>query len=145
MDPMVQDQARQWLAMFAAVAFFGYVLYLITVAIHRKQQNAMQQSVLEKFASAKDLADFLQSPAGQKYITSLADAASSSQSAIRNSMRFGVVLIFTGLGFAVANFGNASFIPLRIGIVLASMGIGFLISAATSFWLARKFQKEAKQ
>ena len=145
MDPMVQSQAREWLMMLTMWAFFGYVLYLITVAIRRKQRNAMQQNVLEKFASAKDFADFLQSPAGQKYVMSFADAATSSQGAILNSLRAGVVLLFAGLGFAFANFGNASLLLLRIGIVLASLGIGFLISAAISFWLARKFQGEAKE
>ncbi len=145
MDPMVQSQAREWLMMFTMWAFFGYVLYLITVTIRHKQRNAMQQHVLDKFASAKDFAEFVQSPAGQKYVMSFADTATSSQSAILNSVRTGVVLLFTGLGFQFTNFGSASLLPLRIGIVLASVGIGFLISAAISFWLARKFQREAKE
>jgi hypothetical protein len=105
----------------------------------------MQQHVLDKFASAKDFADFVQSPAGQKYVMSFADTATSSKSAILNSVRTGVVLLFTGMGFAFVNFGNASLLPLRIGIVLSCLGIGFLISAAISFWLARKFQREAKE
>jgi hypothetical protein len=145
MDPMVQQQAREWLMMLTMWFFFGYVLYLITIAIRRKQRNAMQRHVLDKFASAKDFADFVQSPAGQKYVMSFADTATSSQSAILNSVRMGVVLLFTGLGFAFANFGQASLVPLRIGIVLGSLGIGFLISAAISFWLAKKFQREAKE
>lgn len=140
MDPMVQSQAREWLMMFTMWAFFGYVLYLITVTIRRKQRNAMQQHVLDKFASAKDFADFVQSPAGQKYVMSFADTAASSQNAILNSVRTGVVLLFTGLGVQFTNFGSASLLPLRIGIVLAMVGVGFLISAAISFWLARKFQ-----
>src|ERR1039457_5535768 len=74
-----------------------------------------------------------------------AATATSSKSAILNSVRTGVVLLFTGMGFAFANFGNASLLPLRIGIVLGCLGIGFLISAAISFWLARKFQREAKE
>ena len=145
MDPMVQEQARQWLMILTMWAFFGYVLYLITVTLRRKQRNAMQQHVLDKFASAKDFADFVQSPAGQKYVMSFADTATSAQSAILNSVRTGVVLLFTGLGFAFTNFGQASLVPVRIGIVLGSLGIGFLISAAISFWLARKFQREAKE
>lgn len=145
MDPTVQSQAREWLMMFTMWGFFGYGLYLVTTIIRRKQRNAMQQHVLDKFASAKDFADFVQSPAGQKYVMSFADTATSSQSAILNSLRIGVVLLFTGLGFQFANFGNTSLLPLRIGIVLGSLGIGFLVSAAISFWLARKFQRETKE
>ena len=145
MDPMVQSQAKEWLMMFTMWGFFGYVLYLITTTIRRKQRNAIQQHVLDKFASAKDFADFVQSPAGQKYVMSFADTATSSQSAILNSVRIGIVLLFTGLGLQFTNFGSYSFLPLRIGIVLGCVGIGFLVSAAISFWLARKFQREAKE
>lgn len=145
MDPMVQSQAKEWLMMFTMWGFFGYVLYLIATTIRRKQRNAIQQHVLDKFASAKDFADFVQSPAGQKYVMSFADTATSSQSAILNSVRIGVVLLFAGLGLQFTNFGSASLMPLRIGIVLGCVGIGFLVSAAISFWLARKFQREAKE
>jgi hypothetical protein len=145
MDPMAQSQAREWLMMFTMWAFFGYVVYLVTITIRRKQRNAMQQHVLDKFASAKDFADFVQSPAGQKYVMSFADTATSSQSAILSSVRIGVVLLFTGLGLQFTNTGSATVLPLRIGIVLGCVGIGFLVSAAISFWLARKFQREAKE
>jgi RNA polymerase sigma factor (sigma-70 family) len=37
-------------------------------------------------------------------------------------VRTGVVLLFTGVGFAFGNFGNASLLPLRIGIVLGCLG-----------------------
>jgi hypothetical protein len=145
MDPMVQSQAREWLMMLTMWAFFGTALYIVATTLRRKQRNNMQQHVLDKFASAKDFADFVQSPAGQKYVMSFADTTISSQSAILNSVRAGVVLVFAGLGLAFANFGQVSLVPLRIGIVLGCVGIGFLISAAISFWLARKFQREAKE
>jgi len=145
MNPMSQGDLKDWFLMLTMWAFFGTVLYVVGTSLRRKQRNAMQQHVLDKFASAKDFADFVQSPAGQKYVMSFADTATSSQSAILNSVRTGVVLLFTGLGFQFTNFGSASLLPLRIGIVLAIVGIGFLISAAISFWLARKFQRETKE
>ena len=91
---------------------------------HTSPQTAERHATTRagKFASAKDFADFVQSPAGQKYVMSFADAATSSKSAILNSVRTGVVLLFTGMGFAFANFGNASLLPLRIGIVLGCLG-----------------------
>jgi hypothetical protein len=97
MDPMLQSEAREWLMMLTMWAFFGYALYLITVTLRRKQRNAMQQHVLDKFASAKDFADFVQSPAGQKYVMSFADTATSSKSAILNSVRTGVALLTGGV------------------------------------------------
>ena len=145
MDPMSQGNLKDWFMILTMWGFFGTVLYIVWATLRRKQRNAMQQHVLDKFASAKDFADFVQSPAGQKYVMSFADTATSSQSAILNSVRTGVVLLSLGLGFQFTNFGSPSQLPLRIGIVLAMLGIGFLISAAISFWLARKFQREAKE
>ena len=145
MNPMSQSDMKDWVMILTMGAFWGSVLYVIATTLRRKQRNAMQQHVLDKFASAKDFADFVQSPAGQKYVMSFADTATSSQSAILNSVRTGVVLLSMGLGFQFANLGSTSFLPLRIGIVVAMLGIGFLISAAISFWLARKFEREAKE
>jgi len=145
MNPISQGDLKDWGMILTMWAFFGSALYIIATTLRRKQRNAMQQHVLDKFASAKDFADFVQSPAGQKYVMSFADTATSSQSAILNSVRTGVVLLSLGLGFQFTNFGSLSQLPLRIGIVLAMLGIGFLISAAVSFWLARKLQREAKE
>ncbi len=145
MNPMLQSELKDWSLMLTMWAFFGTVLYIVGTSLRRKQRNSMQRHVLDKFASAKDFADFVQSPAGQKYVMSFADTATSSQSAILNSVRTGVVLLSMGVGFQFANLGSPSFLPLRIGIVLAMLGIGFLVSAAISFWLARKFQREAKE
>lgn len=145
MDPMALGQMKDVFMMLTMWAFFGTALYIIATTLHRRQRIQMQQHVLDKFASAKDFADFLQSPAGQKYVTSFADAATSARGAILNSVRTGVVLFFVGLGFGLTNFGHASLLPLRIGTVLATVGVGFLVSAAVSFWLTKKFQSETKE
>ena len=146
MDPMVMGQMQDVFMMLTMWAFFAAVLYIIATALRRRQRNQMQQHVLDKFASAKDFAEFVQSPAGQKYLESFADTTTSSQGAILNSVRAGVVLFFVGVGFALTNHGHQNnFLPLRIGTLFVSVGLGFLLSAAISFWLVKKFEKEAKE
>jgi hypothetical protein len=142
MDPMALGQMKDVFMMLTMWAFFGTVLYIIATALRRRQRNQMQQHVLDKFASAKDFAEFVQSPAGQKYVESFADTTTSSQGAILNSVRAGVVLLFMGVGLALANL---NFLPMRIGTLFAAVGLGFLISAAISLWLVKKFEKEAKE
>ena len=107
MNPMSQSDLKDWSFMLTMWAFFGTVLYIVGTSLRRKQQNAMQQHVLDKFASAKDFADFVQSPAGQKYVMSFADTASSSQSAILSSVRTGVVLDKDGGGVKVCAGGRS--------------------------------------
>jgi membrane protein implicated in regulation of membrane protease activity len=89
--------------------------------------------------------DFVRSPAGQKYATGFAESAGTSQNAILNSVRVGIVLLFGGMGFAFTSFANEGLVALRIGAALSCLGVGFLVSAAISYWLAKKFARETKE
>ena len=140
MDPMVQGHLKDWFMMLTMWAFFGTTLYIIATTLRRRQQHQMQQHALDKFASAKDFAEFVQSDAGQKYVMSFADTTNSANSSILNSIRVGVVLVFTGVGLQ-----TTSFAAMRVGIVLATIGAGFLVSAGISFLLARKFQETGRE
>jgi len=145
MDPMVQSQIKEWVILLAAFGFLGYGLHIVGATVRRRQRNGMQQHVLDRFASARDFGEFLQSPAGQKYMLSLTDAAMSPHDSILSSVRSGVVLLFLGLGFGFGNFGHAGHIYLRVGLILGFLGIGYLVSACISYWLAQKLHREAKE
>jgi hypothetical protein len=106
----------------------------------------MQRHMLEKFASTKEFAEFVQSPAGQNYVMNLSELATNPDGAILGSVRMGVVLVFAGGGLAV----TISAIPHNpyfwvLGLVIACVGFGFLVSAAISYWLAKKIAREAKE
>ena|SRR5579859_1307206 len=134
MDPMALGQMKDVFMMLTMWAFFGTALYIIATTLHRRQRNQMQQHVLDKFASAKDFADFVQSPAGQKYVTSFAGTPGGGvRNSILNSVRIGIVLMFAGAGLQTL----PSALP-RIGLVLVTVGAGFLVSAGISYLLARK-------
>lgn len=137
MDPMVQGQLKESFLMLAAVGGLGWSIYLIAMSIRRMQQNAMQRHVLDKFSSAQDFSQFVQSPAGQKYLAGLSEAVTSPRNAILTSIKTGCVVMFGGVGFLVGGAGSDS-VTFRIGWVLFLSGIGFLISAGISYFLAKK-------
>lgn len=137
MDPMALGQLKDVFMMITMWVFFGTALYIIATTLHRRQRNQMQQHMLDKFASAKDFADFVQSPAGQKYVMSFADTATSARSSILNSVRLGVVLIFTGAGL---HLQDAFWLGKRLGMMLMMVGVGFLVSAAISYALSQKLR-----
>jgi len=146
MDPMLQAQLKDWVVLAMIVAFCLSVLYIIATAIRRKQQNEMQRHMLDKFASAKDFAEFVQSPAGQSYVMSFAETTTSSRNAILNAVRTGVVLLFAGAGIAATmSAGTRNSYIWGFGIVLCCLGCGFLVSAGISYWLAKKMAREAKE
>src|SRR6266481_4442767 len=106
MDSMVQSQLKEWFVLMATFGLFGWAAYLGASIVRRKQKNEMQKALLEKFSSAHDFAEFMQSPAGQKYVMGFADAITSPRNSILNSIRTGFVLMFAGMGcLAGANGG----------------------------------------
>jgi hypothetical protein len=135
MDPMVQGQLKEWFVMVVMYGLFGWAAYLAMVIVRRKQKNDMQKALLEKFSSAHDFAEFMQSPAGQKYVMSFTDAVTSPRNSILNSMRIGFVLMFGGAGCLLASQG---WISRPIGMVSFLGGIGFLCSAGVSYLLSKK-------
>jgi uncharacterized membrane protein len=142
---MFQGQLKDWVMMGITVFFIGSVLYTIATAIRRKQQNEMQRHMLDKFASARDFADFVQSPVGQKYMMSFSEAATSPTNAILASVRTGVVLVFAGAGIAFTMQATTQSSYLwALGAAIACLGFGFLVSAAISYWLAKKMAQEVK-
>jgi thymidine phosphorylase len=126
MDPMLQSQIKDWVLIGVMVGLSGSLLYIVATAMRRKQQNEMQRHMLDKFAAAKDFADFVQSPAGQKYVMSFSEATTSSHNAILSSVRTGLVLLFAGAGIAAAiSAGTRNFYVWGIGIVLCCLGVAF--------------------
>jgi hypothetical protein len=147
MDPMFQSQLKDWVLMLAMLLMTVWGLYIVTVAVRRKHQSTMQKALLEKFSSAHDFAEFMQSPAGQKYVMSFADAVTSPRNAILKSVQIGIVLVFMGGGFMSANRPGAPYNLLTEGLgdILFSLGFGFLISALVSYFISKKLDSKIKE
>ncbi len=145
MDPMVQNQLKDWVLLAAMLMFSVWGLYLATMAIRRKQQNAMQKALLDKFSSAHDFAEFMQSPAGQKYVMTFADAVTSPRNAILKSVQIGIVTLLAGSGLVAAGQRNHLWLVDTLGMLLTCVGVGFLLSAVVSYFLAKKIDSGVKE
>jgi hypothetical protein len=147
MDPMFQSQLKDWVLMLAMLLMTVWGLYIVTISVRRKHQNTMQKALLDKFSSAHDFAEFMQSPAGQKYVMSFADVVTSPRNAILKSVQIGIVLVFMGGGFMSANRPGAPYNLLTEGFgnILVSLGFGFLISALVSYFISKKLDSKIKE
>ena len=123
------------LAMFG---FFAWGIYLVASFLRRKQQDAMQKHLLEKFASAQDFAAFVQSPAGQKYVTSLSNAVTNPRNSILSSVQIGIVLLSLGPALITVSMRHNLWVLDMLGMSSTCLGIGFLVSAAASYLLVKK-------
>src|SRR5215467_15255350 len=104
----IQYYFKDLMATIAVLTLAIMAIYFVATALRRRQQNEMQKHILDKFSSAKDFADFVQSPAGQKYVTSFADTVTSPRNSILTSMRTGIVLVGLGAGMATGSFANSA-------------------------------------
>ena len=131
MDPMTQGQLKEWFLMLVAWGLVGWVAYLVASMVRRKQKNDMQKALLEKFSSAHDFAEFMQSPAGQKYVMGFADAVTSPRNSILNSIRIGFVLLFAGDAGCLGS-GMAGWFAAHWTACHSSVGLDFCFPPA---WL----------
>jgi len=129
---------KDMMAGLAMIGFFGWAIYLVASFLRWKQQDAMQKHLLEKFASAQDFATFVQSPVGQKYVTSLSTAVSSPRNSILSSVQIGIVLLFLGPGLIAVSGKHSLWILDVLGMSSTCLGMGFLVSAAASYFLVKK-------
>jgi hypothetical protein len=148
MDPFAQSQLKEWFLMLSMFGLFGWCAYLAATAFRRKQKNDIQKHMLEKFSSAQDFAEFVQSPAGQKYVMSFSEAVTDSRTTILNSLRTGIILVFLGAGLSGASPGVGAYPKSWLeaaGNVLMLVGSGFLIAALVSHLVAKKMSSGEKE
>jgi len=140
MDPMMQSQFKEWFVMLVAWGLVAWVAYLAASMIRRKQKNDMQKALLEKFSSAHDFAEFMQSPAGQKYVLNFTDEVTGPLNSIMNAVRIGIVLLFAGAALVASGQRHGMWFVDTMGMLSTCVGAGFLISAAISYLLYRKMK-----
>jgi amino acid transporter len=140
MDPMTQGQLKEWFMMLAMFGLFGWVAYLGASIARRKQKTDMQKALLEKFSSAHDFAEFMQSPAGQKYVLNFTDEVTGPLNSVMNAVKIGIVLLFAGAALVASGQRHGMWFVDTMGMLSTCVGAGFLISAAISYLLYRRMK-----
>ena len=144
MDPMLHAQLKDWVPMAGLLLIIIWGFSLVTIGLRKKHQSEMQKALLEKFSSAHDFAEFMQSPAGQKYMMSFTDAVTSPRQAIIKTVQIGIVLLFAGFGLQNAHHYQLWLLD-TLGLLLMFLGIGFLISSVVSYFMAKKMDSGVKE
>lgn len=129
----------------AVVILASLALLLVYSNTRRKEQHRMQKALLEKFSSAHDFAEFMQSPAGEKYVMGFTDSITSPRNSILKSVQIGIVLMFVGAGFFSAARGNVEGLAFMLGNGFVCVGFGFLASALASYFISKKLDSKTKE
>jgi hypothetical protein len=137
------------------LGFFGMIAWIVYVIVdgnRRKERlkvfTDFHSKLIERMGSSTEFATFLQSDGGRRFLDSLSVEKGHPADRILNAVQAGLVLAALGVGFFVAgsdvavNFHRVNsewdVNGFRVaGSIFLSLGIGFLLSAASSFVLAR--------
>jgi hypothetical protein len=124
------------LAFFATILIIAwlFVLYRRSQAYARAE---FQKQVLNKFASGREFAEFLESPASKRFLDELGSRGPKEQ--ILSSMRTGMVLAVLGLGLLALALARRGF--LIPGVLALALGAGFLIATAVSYRLSKQWEQ----
>jgi type II secretory pathway component PulF len=132
------------LVLLAVLATVGWVIYLAADTSKRqrrmKAQAELHGRLLDKFGSAREVVEFLQTPGGAQFVESISSDREEPASGILRSTHRGIILMIVAAGFLFLNwyYRDSRDNPLLvIGVILLCLGLGFLLSAAVSHRLSR--------
>ena len=128
-------------------AFFLMIAFIVWVNSRTRQNRArlqteMQTKLIERFNSAPELAEFLQSESGKKFVSGMEEIPGAS---VRNRILFGitraVVLTFLGIGFLALCIpeGTRDEGWIVAGSICLSLGLAFLVSTIITSRLSKSW------
>lgn len=133
------------MVLLGAFATAAWMFYLVADTNKRQQrlkaQTELHSRLLDKFGSAHEVVEFLQTPGGAQFVQSLSGEREEPASAILRSTHRGIILVIVAVGclFLKWYYRDAGENPLlAIGVILLCLGAGFLASAVVAQRLSKK-------
>ena len=133
----------------AAFLMVGYVFYVISNGISRRQQfrstAEFQARLLDRMGTVGELSQFLNTDGGQRFLVGMSNdaAGGSAHQRVLRAFQSGIVMVCLGVGIFLYVNGVAvnsdTYESLGfVGTVSAAVGLGLLISGYVSLKLSRK-------
>lgn len=132
-------------AFFASMAYIVWVLAAMVQRTRRMRMIAdFNKGLLERFGSAKDFGDFVQTEAGARFMRDLAaePVSSGPHERILRAVQLAAVLTCLGLGLLIFVFFSPTYpedgsrVLTALGVICFALGIGFGVSTIASYRLS---------
>jgi hypothetical protein len=134
-----------FLPVIISLGFFAMIIWVVWLGTNAKNRRAQAQAevqtkLIERFATSKEFIEFLQSPAGQRFVSGVeVSTAVYARDRIIRGFGTGIVMSLLGLGFlGIAVFGHDDW-GIYPGFILLGLGVGFFLSALVSIKLSRSY------
>jgi len=131
----------------SVIGSFIMIIAVVWLVSRGKARSAqlraeVQMKMIERFGTAAEFTQFLESPAGKQFLN---EPRRSARERALGGIRTGIILTFIGIGFVFAYFSERDpgwFIP---AFIMIGLGIGFLVSAAVSWKMAKQWDSPQAQ
>lgn len=152
MDANALGQITDITVLFAVFVFAGFLFWLgyrwYKVIIQARMQRAESfNRLLERFGSAKEFTDFLQTEQGRKFVADPMPAPRSSSHRILRLIQVGIVLVAMSGGFFLNAYRLRDATDMHYisqasdcqfwGLFALTVGFGLLITSAVTYFLAK--------
>ena len=141
--------------LLALACFLSFSVWVIRVILENRRwvrtfklQSEVHTRLIDKFGSNAELASYMQTEAGRRFLEAAPIAVSlengsrvpNAVARVLTPLQIGIVLILLGTGLLVLRHTSADMdVPMRIlGTIVLMPGIGFIISAGITWILAAR-------
>jgi hypothetical protein len=131
------------------LASFGATVLVVYFVTRARQRNAeiqaqTQSKLIERFGTAPEMIQFLQSPAGREFVSGVQrPLVDQTRERILVGFTRSIVLTALGAGFLFLAFWEDNDWVIPAAIVL-SLGIGYFIATVVSWRLSAKLNRESE-
>jgi len=113
--------------------------FLIFTIFRSKQQTEIRRALIEKFGSAQDLGELLQTSGGQRLLADLSTSGGSPLQSVLSSVQKGILALLVGLGAMFVGGVSSHTEMVILGSLFACAGLAFLISAGVTYRLSKSW------
>lgn len=132
---------EMWIAIIATLSSSTMVVLIVFFVARSRQRRAelqaeVQTKLIDRFGSAPELVEFLQSPAGKQFVSGVQGVPGVlARERIMSGFTRSIVLSMLGAAFLALTFfyDNDFAVPAAI---LFSLGIGFFLATLVSYRLS---------
>ena len=134
----------EWIPIIGILASSVTAVWIVAVITRSRQarveaQVQMQSRLIDRFGSAPELVQFLQSPAGQQFVNGVSKAPTYfARERIVSGFTRAIIMTALGVGFVVINVFLDDSGWLVPAAIVFSLGLGYLIATFVTYRFAAK-------
>ncbi len=113
--------------------------FVVFTSIRARQQTEIRKALIEKFGSAQDLGELLQTSGGQRLLADLSSSGATPLRSVLGSVHKGIIGLVVGLGALFVGALAGQMPMILLGALFACAGLAFLIAAGVTYRLSKSW------